>query len=142
MENINAEDGSLFDSLRFRDVDGIPGLVLAIVQDFRDGEVLMVAYTNSEAIERTMETGNMHYFSTSRGKLWMKGERSGNVQSVREIYIDCDGDALLFKVEQRGGACHEGYRSCFFRRVDGDKIRTVKKKVFNPGDVYQRQSSP
>lgn len=136
MKDINARNEFPFESLRFREVDGIPELVLAVVQDFRTNEVLMVAHTNREAIEKTIETGKMHYFSTSRKKLWLKGERSGNVQILREIYIDCDGDALLFKVEQRGGACHKGYRSCFFRRIEGSEIRIVGRKVFNPDEVY------
>ena len=136
MEGINARDEFPFESLKFREVDGIPELVLTVVQDFKTNEVLMVAYTNREAIEETIETGKMHYFSTSRKKLWLKGEKSGNVQIVREIYIDCDGDALLFKIEQKGGACHKGYRSCFFRKIDNNKIRIVGEKVFNPEEVY------
>jgi phosphoribosyl-AMP cyclohydrolase len=136
MESINARKRFPFDVLRFRDVDGIPELVLAIAQDFKTKEVLMVAYTNREAIEKTLETGRMHYFSTSKRKLWMKGERSGNVQLVREIYIDCDGDALLFKIEQTGGACHRGYKSCFYRKVEGDETRIVGEKIFNPDEVY------
>jgi len=113
---------SLLEKLRFREVDGIPGLILAIAQDFKTGEVLMVAFTNKEAIEKTLETGKVHYFSTSRKKIWLKGETSGNTQKVKEIYLDCDGDAILFKVEQKGGACHKGYYSCFFRRLEKKKI--------------------
>ncbi|HEX54935.1 MAG: phosphoribosyl-AMP cyclohydrolase [Candidatus Altiarchaeales archaeon] len=106
-----------FSDLRFREVDGIKGLVIAIAQDFETDEILMVAFTNEEGIKKTLETGNVHYFSTSRKKLWMKGETSGNIQKVKEIYIDCDGDAILFKVEQVGNACHTGNRSCFYRRI-------------------------
>jgi len=118
-----------FDKLKFREVDGIPGLVIAIAQDFKSGEVLMVAFTNKEGIQKTIETGKVHYFSTSRNKLWLKGETSGHVQRVREVLIDCDGDAILFKVEQEGAACHEGYRSCFFRRIGKGGIKIVGEKA-------------
>jgi phosphoribosyl-AMP cyclohydrolase len=136
MRGINAKGGFPFESLRFRKVDGVDDLLLAIVQDFRTNEILMIAYTNIEAIEKTIETKKMHYFSTSRKRLWLKGESSGNFQAVKEVYIDCDGDALLFKVEQMGGACHTGYRSCFFRRIDDEGIKVVGEKVFNPEEVY------
>jgi len=125
-----------FDKLRFREVDGIPGLVIAIAQDFSSGEILMTAFTNKEGIQKTIETGKVHYFSTSRKKLWLKGETSGHVQRVKEILIDCDGDVILFKVEQEGASCHEGYRSCFFRRVKEGGIKIVAEKVFNPEKVY------
>lgn len=96
------------------------GLVPAIAQDYKSGEVLMVAYMNRESLERTLESGRMTYWSRRRGELWLKGEESGNFQYVKEFRIDCDGDALLFKVQQEGGAaCHDGYRSCFYRRYDG-----------------------
>jgi phosphoribosyl-AMP cyclohydrolase len=91
------------------------GLVPVVVQDVRNGDVLMVAYMNAEALRRTMETGRATYWSRSRQKFWVKGESSGNVQNVRELRVDCDGDCLLLKVEQTGAACHEGYRTCFFR---------------------------
>lgn len=136
METLNADAEFLFRSLKFREVDGNPDLVLAIAQDHNTDEVLMVAYVNREAIKKTLETGRMHYYSTSRKKLWMKGESSGHTQSVKELYIDCDGDALLFKVEQEGGACHMGYRSCFYRRVEGKEFKVSGKKVFEPEDVY------
>ncbi|HID96433.1 MAG TPA: phosphoribosyl-AMP cyclohydrolase [Candidatus Latescibacteria bacterium] len=97
------------------------GLVVAIAQDYRNGELLMVAYMNEESLKRTLETGKMTYWSRSRGKLWIKGETSGNFQYVKEFRIDCDGDALLFKVEQEGNACHTGYRSCFYRRYEGNR---------------------
>jgi phosphoribosyl-AMP cyclohydrolase len=112
------------------------GLVVAIVQDEK-GEVLMVAYMNKEAIEKTLKTGKMHYYSRSRKKLWLKGEESGNFQFVKDIYIDCDGDALLFKVEQKGGACHEGYYSCFFRKFENNEFKIVGKKIFEPKEVYK-----
>lgn len=136
METINADAEFLFRSLKFREVDGNPDLILAIVQDNKTDEVLMVAYTNKEAVKKTLETGKMHYYSTSRKKLWMKGESSGHLQSVKEVYIDCDGDALLFKVEQKGGACHTGYMSCFYRRLEEGRFKVTGERVFKPEDVY------
>lgn len=96
----------------------------------------MVAFMNREAVKKTLETGRMHYFSTSRKKLWLKGETSKHYQYVREVLVDCDGDSLLFKVEQKDAACHEGYYSCFFRKIDGEQLRVVGKKVFNPNEIY------
>lgn len=110
-------------------------LIPAIAQDWKTGEVLMLAYMNSIALSRTLETGVAHYWSRSRGRLWRKGESSGNEQIVREILVDCDEDAILLKVEQRGGACHTGYRSCFYRTLDG---RIVGERVFDPDEVYKR----
>ncbi|MET1124279.1 MAG: phosphoribosyl-AMP cyclohydrolase [Archaeoglobaceae archaeon] len=94
------------------------GLIPVIAQDARTKEVLMLAYANREAVEKTLQTGYAHYWSRSRRKLWMKGETSGNVQKVVEVRVDCDGDALLYIVEQEGNACHTGNRSCFFRRLE------------------------
>ncbi len=112
------------------------GLILAIAQDYESGEVLMTAYMNRESLVMTMETGRMTYWSRSRGELWIKGESSGNFQHVEDFRIDCDGDALLFKVKQKGGACHTGYRSCFYRCYrDGNWIEDGDK-VFDPGKVY------
>jgi phosphoribosyl-AMP cyclohydrolase len=115
------------------------GLVVAIVQDDK-GEVLMVAYMNSEALIKTIETGRMHYYSRSRKKLWLKGEESGNFQVLKEIYIDCDKDALLFVIEQKGGACHKGYYSCFFRKLqkEDNSFCEVEDKIFNPKEVYKK----
>jgi phosphoribosyl-AMP cyclohydrolase len=116
------------------DVDfGSDGLVPAVAQDADSGEVLMLAYASPEALERTRETGRAHYYSRSRDELWAKGATSGHVQSVREVRVDCDGDALLYLVDQEGGACHTGYRSCFHRTVEGE---TVGERVFDPDDVY------
>ncbi|MGC8977013.1 MAG: phosphoribosyl-AMP cyclohydrolase [Candidatus Ratteibacteria bacterium] len=112
------------------------GLVVSVVQDL-NGQVLMVAWMNKEAIEMTLKTGKMHYYSRSRKKLWMKGEESGNFQFVKEIYIDCDGDTLLFKVEQKTGACHKGYYTCFFRKYENGEFKIVKEKVFEPEEVYK-----
>ena len=110
------------------------GLIPAIAQDYETGEVLMLAYMNDEALAKTRETGKAHYWSRSRKKLWLKGETSGNFQVVKEIRIDCDSDAVLLLVEQKGGACHTGYRSCFYRTVDGE---VVGQKIFEPKDVYR-----
>ena len=110
------------------------GLIPAIAQDYATGEVLMLAYMNDEALAKTRETGKAHYWSRSRKRLWLKGETSGNFQVVKEIRIDCDSDAILLLVEQKGGACHTGYRSCFYRTVDGEM---VGQKIFEPKDVYR-----
>ena len=114
-------------------------LIPAIAQDHATGDVLMMAWMNEEAWQETLKTGRVCYFSRSRSRLWRKGEESGNVQEVKEIYFDCDADTLLLRVNQIGGAaCHEGYRSCFFRKVDpatGD-FEVVGERVFNPKEVY------
>jgi len=128
--------------LRKRSIDGIDNLSLAIVQDSETNEILMVAFTNEEALNKTLNTGEMHYYSTTKRRIWRKGESSGNVQKVDEIYIDCDGDAVLFRVRQRGGACHNGYKSCFYRKFDmnkGDFI-IVGKRVFNPERIYKNKN--
>ena len=124
--------------LNYRHVVNGEKLVIAIAQDYETGEVLMVAYMNREAFKKTIETGNAHYWSTSRNQLWFKGESSGHVQEVKEIFTDCDQDAVLLKVKQLGAACHEGYYSCFFREVvdNGQKLEIVKEKVFAPEKVY------
>jgi phosphoribosyl-AMP cyclohydrolase len=116
------------------------GLIPAIAQDWQTGEVLMLAYINQEAWEKTLQTGIATYWTRSRRKLWVKGETSGNVQKVKEILVDCDLDTVIFKIEQVGAAaCHEGYRSCFFRRVEADgSLTVVGERVFNPDDVYKK----
>jgi phosphoribosyl-AMP cyclohydrolase len=128
---------AILDDLNFRVNMAGESLVIAVAQDYETGEVLMVAFMNRDAVERTIEKGTMHYFSTSRGKIWHKGEESGHIQEVKEVLVDCDGDALLFKVVQRGAACHEGYGSCFFRRLEEDRWKVSREKVFNPKDVYK-----
>jgi phosphoribosyl-AMP cyclohydrolase len=121
------------------DFEKAGGLVPAIAQDAGTGQVLMLAWMNREAYEETVRTGQACYYSRSRRKLWRKGEESGNVQLVREVYVDCDADTILLKVEQRGGAaCHEGYASCFFRRVAGDHIEVVGERIFDPKQVYKK----
>ncbi len=115
------------------------GLVTAIAQDHETGEILMVAHMNQESFRRTLETGEVVYWSRSRKELWHKGESSGNIQVVRSLSIDCDGDAVLLRVEQRGGAaCHTGKRSCFFRRLENGEWVDVGDRVFDPDEVYGR----
>ncbi len=113
------------------------GLVTAIAQDEATGEILMVAYMNEESLRLTLEKREVVYWTRSRQKLWHKGEESGNVQKLKGIYVDCDGDAIVLKVEQVGGAaCHTGKNNCFFRRVDGGEIEDVGIQVFDPDEVY------
>lgn len=113
------------------------GLVTAIAQDDATGDVLMVAHMNEESIRHTLESGFAVYWSRSRG-LWKKGESSGHLQRVRSIHVDCDGDAVLLRVEQEGGAaCHTGMRSCFYRKVEGDRLVEVGTRVFDPKEVYR-----
>jgi phosphoribosyl-AMP cyclohydrolase len=121
------------------DFDKAGGMVPAIAQDADTGEVLMLAWMNREAFEETLRTGKACYFSRSRGRLWRKGEESGHVQEVRHVFIDCDADTILLKVHQIGGAaCHEGYKSCFFRQVDGAELCVVGQRVFDPSQVYKK----
>lgn len=116
------------------------GLVPVVTQDADTHEVLMVAYMNRAAWDKTLATGTACYFSTSRNELWLKGETSGNVQEVREIRVDCDEDAVLLKVYQRGGAaCHLGYKSCFFRTVDAQGWHVVTKPVVDPETLYGKK---
>ncbi|QEL15160.1 phosphoribosyl-AMP cyclohydrolase [Limnoglobus roseus] len=117
--------------------DKVGGLISAIAQDADTGEVLMIAWMNREAFDETVRTNRAVYFSRSRNKLWRKGEESGNVQEVKGIFIDCDADAVLLKVKQIGGAaCHEGYKSCFFRELTGDDLKVIGERVFDPKAVY------
>ena len=122
----------LLDTARFGD----DGLVMAIAQDATTRQVLMVAYMNRETLRQTLETDVMTYWSRSRQEVWVKGQTSGNTQRVREVRVDCDGDALLFLVEQEGGAaCHTGHRSCFYRRFTGDALEDAGEQVFDPDEV-------
>jgi phosphoribosyl-AMP cyclohydrolase len=115
------------------------GLVPVIVQDADDGAVLMLAYMNPAAFEKTLQTGKATYWSRSRNQLWVKGETSGKTQQVVDIFVDCDNDTVLLKVRQLGGAaCHEGYRSCFFRRVRDGELEIIGQKVFDPDEVYRK----
>jgi phosphoribosyl-AMP cyclohydrolase len=119
------------------------GLIPGIVQDHRTGEVLMLGYLNADALEQTQATGEVHFFSRSRNRLWKKGETSGHVLRLQEIRLDCDADALLFLVEPVGpGVCHEGYRSCFFRQLTSDgSSRVIAERAFTPGEVYGKQGA-
>jgi phosphoribosyl-AMP cyclohydrolase len=110
------------------------GLLPAVAQDADTGEVLMLAYVSREALAQTRETGLAHYHSRSRDELWQKGETSGHVQHVEQVHVDCDGDALLYLVDQDGGACHTGYETCFYRSLDGE---TVADRAFDPEEVYE-----
>jgi phosphoribosyl-AMP cyclohydrolase len=113
------------------------GLLPAVVQDAATGEVLMLAFMDQEAWERTLKTGEAHYYSRTRKTVWRKGSTSGHVQRVKEIYLDCDQDTVLLKVEQVGGAaCHTGYRSCFYRRRKGEDWELVGPRIFDPQEVY------
>lgn len=122
-------------------------LITAIAQDYKTNEILMVANMNEEALKKTIETKKAHYWSTSRNKQWLKGESSGHFQEVKEILVDCDMDAVILKVKQNGAACHEGYYSCFFRKLkinnkpnilglDNDDIEFISERLFNPDDIY------
>ncbi len=131
-------------SLNFRHEINGEKVISAISQDAETLEILMVAYMNEEAFKKTLKTKKAHYWSTSRNKLWLKGESSGHIQYVKDILIDCDEDAVILKVKQEGGACHTGYYSCFFRKLDlyaenaddSETFETIGKKVFNPDEIY------
>jgi len=123
-------------NLNFRHNVNGENLIMAISQDYKTLEVLMVAYMNKEALSKTLETGKVHYWSTSRNKIWLKGESSNHIQTVKEILVDCDLDAVLIKVQQEGGACHEGYYSCFFRKIEDKNLKIIKEKVFEPDKIY------
>ena len=115
------------------------GLLPAIAQDFASGAVLMLAWMNEEAFRETLQTGRAVYFSRSRGRLWRKGEESGHVQTVHEVLVDCDEDTILLKVSQTGAACHEGYPTCFFRRLQADgSVAIVENRLKKPEDIYKK----
>ncbi len=123
----------MFDDLKY-DADG---LIPAVIQDDENGEVLMVAYMNRDSLASTVKTGKTHFWSRSRKKYWLKGESSGHTQEVRAVFIDCDKDCLLIRVKQNVAACHEGYRSCFFRRLENGTWNVIAEKIFEEGDVYK-----
>ncbi|MGQ9842983.1 MAG: phosphoribosyl-AMP cyclohydrolase [Spirochaetota bacterium] len=119
------------------DFTKLDGLVPAVAQDYKTGEILMVGFMNKEAFELTLKTGIVHYWSRSRKQLWKKGESSGNVQEVKEVRIDCDNDCVLLKINQIGdAACHTGYRSCFYRVIENGNLKIDGIKIFNPEDKY------
>lgn len=128
---------SFYDKLKFNE----DGLVPAIIQEAGTGRVLMMAWMNRASIESTIKTGKTHFWSRSRKKFWMKGEESGHTQTVRDLAFDCDGDTLLIQVEQVGAACHEGFKSCFFRSVekDGENFRTTEAQLQRPEDIYKKK---
>ena len=115
------------------------GLIPTIIQDQGTGWVLMMAWMNRESLETTLATGKTHFWSRSRKKFWMKGESSGHTQAVKDVAFDCDGDVLLIQVEQVGAACHEGYRSCFYRSVDGDGVRVTEEQLQTPEEIYGKK---
>lgn len=124
---------SFYDHLKFTS----DGLIPAIVQEHATGRVVMMAWMNRASLEKTVETGLTHFWSRSRQKFWMKGESSGHVQRVKDIAFDCDGDTLLVQVEQVGAACHEGYRSCFFRSVrEGNAFEVTEPRLEDPAKIY------
>ncbi len=116
------------------------GLVPAIVQDADTGEVLMMAYMNRESLADSIRTGKTHFWSRSRKKYWMKGESSGHVQEITEIFVDCDADTILIKARQHGAACHEGYRNCFFRKLNvSGEWETCAQRLVDPAEVYGKK---
>jgi len=127
---------SAYDNLKFN----ADGLIPAIIQDAANGRVLMMAWMNRASLETTVATGKTHFWSRSRQKFWMKGESSGHIQEVKDIAFDCDGDTLLIQVEQTGAACHEGYRSCFFRSLAaGGEVRVTEPQLQTPGEIYGKK---
>ncbi len=124
---------SVLDKVKFDD----NGLVPAVIQDYKNGEVLMVAYMNRESLEKTLSLGKTCFWSRSRQQFWIKGESSGHIQEVKEVFIDCDMDTLLFKVDQKVAACHTGYRGCFYRKIEGDELVVTGEKVFEEDKVYK-----
>lgn len=122
--------------------DKLDGLIPAIVQDARTGEVLMLGFMNEQAYAETRASGAVTFYSRTRGKLWRKGEQSGHTLQVREVRVDCDADTILVRVDPAGpGVCHEGYRSCFFRCLGEDgAVNTVEERAFDPNAVYGRES--
>jgi phosphoribosyl-AMP cyclohydrolase len=127
---------SAYDNLKFN----ADGLIPAIIQDAANGRVLMMAWMNRASLETTVATGKTHFWSRSRQKFWMKGESSGHIQEVKDIAFDCDGDTLLIQVEQTGAACHEGYRSCFFRSLAASgEVRVTEPQLQTPGEIYGKK---
>ena len=128
---------NFYEALKFNE----DGLIPAIIQDEASGRVLMMAWMNRAAVEKTVATGKTHFWSRSRQKFWMKGESSGHTQTVKQISFDCDGDTLLIQVEQIGAACHEGYRSCFFRAAEanGTTHKVTEERLATPDQIYGKK---
>ena len=144
---MGGENGNSITEEISEEEDGMPtlrfekgnGLLPAVVQDYKTKEVLMLAYINDIAWQKTLETGKAHYWSRSRNKLWLKGETSGHHQLIKKILVDCDDDTVVYQVQQLGGAaCHTGYRSCFFRQVSEGEFEIIDEPVFDPGEVYKK----
>jgi len=138
---VSSESKAREEGLEFMPKFDANGLITAIAQEYKTGQVLMVAYMNEEALKATLDSGNAIYFSRSRGKLWRKGEQSGHVQKVRQILVDCDQDCLILKVEVDSGQCHVGYDSCFYRAVKGDskgELEFVAEKSYDPEKAYKK----
>lgn len=129
-----SEYQQIVDSMKF----DANGLIPAVVQDIENNQVLMVGYMNKEALEKTLKGPYVTFYSRSRNKLWVKGESSGHTQEVKEIYFDCDADCILVKAVQNVAACHVGYRSCFYRKIENGEVKIVGKKVFDKGEVYKK----
>jgi phosphoribosyl-AMP cyclohydrolase len=127
---------SFYDQLKF----DASGLIPAIIQEQKTGRVLMMAWMNRESLEKTVASGKTHFWSRSRQKFWMKGESSGHTQAVKDIAFDCDGDVLLIQVEQNGAACHEGYRSCFFRSVEEADFKITEPRLAAPEKIYGKKT--
>ncbi len=127
---------SFYDQLKF----DAQGLIPAIIQEQKTGRVVMMAWMNRASLESTITTGKTHFWSRSRQKYWMKGEESGNTQTVKDIAFDCDGDVLLIQVEQNGPACHVGYQSCFFRSVENGGFKITEPQLQNPEEIYKKKS--
>ncbi len=129
---------SFYDKLKF----DANGLIPAIIQEHKTGRVVMMAWMNRASIADTIKTGKTHFWSRSRQKYWMKGEESGNTQTVKDLAFDCDGDTLLIQVEQNGPACHEGYNSCFFRSIEnaGETFKTTETQILKPEQMYKKKS--
>lgn len=128
---------SVYEKLKFNS----EGLIPAIIQDVASGRVLMMAWMNREALEKTVASGRTCFWSRSRKQFWIKGETSGHIQQVKDIAFDCDGDTLLIQVEQTGAACHEGYRSCFFRSVrdQGNSETITEAQLVSPEQIYGKK---
>jgi len=129
-------DERVLDTLKY----DAQGLIPAIVQDADTGEVLMMAYMNRQSLTDSIRTGKTHFWSRSRQKLWIKGETSGHTQDIQAIFVDCDMDTILIKAKQHGAACHDGYKSCFYRRLEGDgRWQIVSERLFDPEKVYGKK---
>lgn len=136
MKHFSKEEiDALLDSLDFSKMEG--ELIPVITQDYITNEVLILAFANKDAVQKSLETGQAHFYSRSRNALWKKGESSGHVEEIESVFVDCDQDSLLLKVKQIGAACHKGYYSCFYTKLDGG-LKNVGKKIFNPEDVYKK----